>query len=71
MVSDDVVVSVYSGYWGSAQAYRRSVWGRYWASSAGNYINSSFLGLSVENVFPADGSYQKYMGYSVRCVAGS
>ena len=62
---------VYSGRWDGAQALSRSSSGLYWSSSAGNSALAYNLLLASSNVYPGTNNVLKYIGYSVRCVAGS
>ena len=61
---------VYSGRWNGAQANSRSSGGYYWSSSAGYSGNTYYLFFS-SGVYPGTYYYYKYLGGSVRCVAGS
>jgi uncharacterized protein (TIGR02145 family) len=62
---------VYSGYWFRAEVRNRSSYGSYWSSSANNSSYAYGLYLGGSSVTPGTDYYNKFEGYSVRCIAGS
>ena len=61
---------VYSGYISSGSSISsRGTNGGYWSSTANGSNNVYSLGFSSSNVDPGTGSFNKYSGRSVRCVA--
>ena len=60
---------LYSGYFNTSSAYNRGSYGYYWSSTAVNSYGSYLLSLGSSNVYPGSGGYNKYYGFSVRCVA--
>ena len=62
---------VYSGYWISGSANRRGSNGYYWSSTARSHYNAYNLYFYKSYVYPGTNLNDKYVGQSVRCVAGS
>ena len=62
---------LYSGYWNSASASNRGSGGCYWSSTANGSNFAYNLSFYSSGVNPGTGSSGKYLGFSVRCVAGS
>ena len=62
---------VYSGLFGNSSAGSRGSYGNYWSSTAYNSSRAYYLHFDSSGVTPGTGSYNKYRGYSVRCVLGS
>ena len=62
---------VYSGSFNVASANNRSSYGRYWSSTAYNYYYSYLLYLDSSNVSPGTNNGYKYIGGSIRCIAGA
>ena len=60
----------YAGYYYSAALYDVGTFGSYWSSSVYSTYRSYRLGFDTTGVYP-QGSYDKYGGFAVRCVAGS
>ena len=60
---------LYSGYVGTSSAINRGRYGYYWSSPAANANNSYSLRLYSTYVEPGTGYYNKYLGYTARCVA--
>ena len=58
---------LYSGRFESSSVYSRGSSGYYLPSSAGN----DFLLINSSRVYPGTNSTYKYLGYSIRCIAGS
>ena len=44
-------------------------YGDYWSSTAGSDIGAYFMMLSANNTVSPDGAINRYIGYSVRCIA--
>ncbi len=61
---------LYSGYFNGSSAFNRGSFGYYWSRSAYNNYYSYRLHLSSTNLYPSH-SYNKYNGFSVRCLIGS
>ena len=62
---------VYSGSWNGTSAGNRSTYGYYWSSTAYSSSLAYNLRFYSSNVRPGTYNDYKYVGYSVRCVAGS
>ena len=62
---------IYSGSWYGGSANYRGNNGRYWSASANGPLSAYYLGLDSISVLPGNYSNNKYVGYSVRCVAGT
>ena len=62
---------VYSGSFSNSSASLRGSVGGYWSSTAGNSNRAYSLYFNSSYVVPGTGYYNKYIGYSVRCVLGS
>ena len=62
---------VYSGYFGTASASNRGTRSYYWSSTAYRNDYSYRLYLGSTTVNPGTGYYGKYVGGSLRCLAGS
>ena len=60
---------VYSGYSNGSSAFNRGSDGYYWSSSVYSSSNAYRLYLSSSFVSPGTGLYNKYFGFSVRCIA--
>ena len=59
---------VYSGSVYSGSVSNRGSNGYYWSSTAGSSGNAYSLYFNSSNVYPSSG-YDKYSGFSVRCLA--
>ena len=62
---------LYSGYFYTSSAFLRGSDGFYWSSTAFNYNNSYNLYLYSSNVYPGTNNFNKFSGFSIRCLAGS
>ncbi|MBR0372595.1 hypothetical protein IJH72_01470, partial [Candidatus Saccharibacteria bacterium] len=59
---------IFSGDFYGSSANGRGYNGSYWSSTANNYTNSYHLYLYGTSLSPGNSTYNKYCGYSVRCV---
>ena len=62
---------LYSGYFDTSSAYSRGSYGYYWSSTADYNRDSYYLYFGSSIVYPGTNSYNKYSGYSIRCIVGS
>ena len=61
---------LYSGFFDDSSAYSRGNSGLYWSSTASFATSSYNLTLSSTRVYPGTNDFNKYRGYSARCVLG-
>ena len=62
---------LYSGNFDTSSAINRGSNGNYWSSTAYSHSSSYRLYLTSSSVRPGTDSFNKYYGYSIRCVSGS
>ena len=62
---------LYSGNFYTSSAGGRGSYGTYWSSTADNSYISYGLSLGSSSVRPGTGDYDKNLGLSIRCTAGS
>ena len=62
---------LYSGRFDTSSANNRGGYGYYWSSTANNTIHSSILRLYSTHVIPGTYFYDKYYGFTARCVAST
>ena len=60
---------IYAGYWEGGLARSRGNVGSYWSASANTNNNAYRLYFNFPGVNPGNNFYNKYNGFSVRCVA--
>ncbi len=61
---------LYSGYFNTSSAGGRGSYGYYWSSTASSANSSYYLFLYSTYVNPGTYGYNKYSGYTARCVLG-
>ncbi|MBR2998756.1 hypothetical protein IKF34_03265 [Candidatus Saccharibacteria bacterium] len=62
---------IYSGYFSGSSAVNRGILGQYWSSSVNNSDVSYVLYFYGSNVYPGTSGVYRFVGLSVRCLAGS
>ena len=60
-----------SGEYDTDKNYTRGVYGCYWTSTASSSSSSYAANVRSSNFYPGTMAKSKYLGYSIRCVAGS
>ncbi len=62
---------LYSGYFGTSSASYRGSSGYYWSSTSFYDYDSHALTLAINALYPGTSSINKFIGRSIRCVAGN
>ena len=60
---------LYAGGFYTSSANNRGSYGYYWSSTADDISYSYYMYLNSSNVIPGTSYYNKYYGYSIRCLA--